>query len=337
MERFIAMSFYLSRLPSISLVSFLVATSVFLTGPLHAATRTIDKTLVVVNDDVILESDVDKFAQKIKSKSFQELFGGVNEKTLKNPEAVLQLLVEEKLINQQVKKLELQASDQEVDGQISAITKRNGISKEQLMSRLKQLGTSLDEYRDGIRRQIERKNLIEREIKPSLEVTDEQLRHFYLRNAKPDEADTQYKIAHILVAKAKGGLSLNERAKKVADEVALHPADFDKLAQEYSDDDTTAAAGGVLGWFSLSQLSKEFRREVPKTPPGTVTVPLKVADGFHIIKVLENRRGDFSTLTKEQKDALRSQMVAQEVENKMSLWLERKKGESYIKRVGQIK
>ena len=134
-----------------------MATGVFLASPLHAATRIIDRTLVVVNDDVILESDVDKFAQKIKSKSFQELFGGVNEKMLKDPEAVLQLLVEEKLINQQVKKLELQASDQEVDGQITAITKRNGISKDQLMSRLKQLGTSLDEYRDGIRRQIEKK------------------------------------------------------------------------------------------------------------------------------------------------------------------------------------
>ena len=94
----------------------------------------------------------------------------------------------------------------------------------------------------------------------------------------------------------------------------------------------------MLGWFSLSQLSKEFRREVPKTHPGTVTAPLKVADGFHIIKVLETRRRDFpSTLTKEQKDTLRNQMVAQELENKMSLWLERKKAESYIKRVGQIK
>ena len=221
----------------------------------------------MVNDDVILESDVDKFAQKIKSKSFQELFGGVNEQMLKNPEAVLQLLVEEKLINQQVKKLELQASDQEVDGQIAAITKRNGISKDQLMSRLKQLGTSIEEYRDGIRRQIERKNLIEREIKPSLEVTDEQLRHFYLRNAKPEEADTQYKIAHILVSKAKGSVSLNDRAKKVSEEIALHPADFDKLAQEYSDDETTAPTGGVLGWLSLSQLAKEFRRAVPERLP----------------------------------------------------------------------
>lgn len=335
MERFIAMKTYSPRLPRSVVSITLMIAGLFCALPSHAATRTIDKTLVVVNDDVILESDVDKFAKKIKSKSFQELFGGVNEQMLKNPEAVLQLLVEEKLINQQVKKLELQASDQEVDGQIAAITKRNGISKDQLMSRLKQLGTSIEEYRDGIRRQIERKNLIEREIKPSLEVTDEQLRHFYLRNAKPEEADTQYKIAHILVSKAKGSVSLNDRAKKVSEEIALHPADFDKLAQEYSDDETTAPTGGVLGWLSLSQLAKEFRRAVPGTPPGTVTAPLKAADGYHIIKVLETRRGDFSTLTKEQKDTLRNQMVAQEVENKMSLWLERKKAESYIKRVGK--
>src|SRR5205823_6178928 len=106
------------------------------------------------------------------------------EKVLSNKDAIVQLLVEEKLINQQVKKLDLGASDQEVDGQIRAIEKRNGIGQSQLLERLKQLGTTLSEYREGIRRQIERRNLIDREIKPSLEISDEQLRHFYLRNKK---------------------------------------------------------------------------------------------------------------------------------------------------------
>lgn len=103
----------------------------------RAGATVVDKTVAAVNDEVILESDIQKFAKKVKSKNFQELFGGgVDTKVLNTPDAILQLLIEEKIINQQVKKLELQASDQEIDGKIHEIMSRNGISEDQLKARL---------------------------------------------------------------------------------------------------------------------------------------------------------------------------------------------------------
>ena len=71
-------------------------------GAPMANAKVIDRTVVVVNQEVILESDVDKFINKMKSKSFQELFGGIDERTFQNREAVLQLMIEEKIIDQQV-------------------------------------------------------------------------------------------------------------------------------------------------------------------------------------------------------------------------------------------
>lgn len=301
----------------------------FLTLPAFGA-KTVDRILVTVNEDVILESDVQEFARKLKSKSFQELLG-VDEKVLANRETMLQLMVEEKLIDQQVKKLDLKASEQEVEGQIKSILKRNGISAPQLTERLKQLGTSMSDYKDGLRRQIERRNLVEREIKPSLEVTEEQLRHFYLRNATPSDAEVQYKIAHILIEQKKGQ-NAQARAETAFREVTTRPAEFDKLVKELSDDTDTADAGGSLGFFTANQLAKEFRDKVTKAPPGTILAPIKTKIGYHIIKVLEKVSGDFSKLSRERKDALRTQMIASEVEKKMGLWLERKKLESHIKR-----
>jgi len=294
------------------------------------AAQTVDRILVTVNEDVILESDVKEFGRKLKSKSFQELLG-VDEKVIGNPETMLQLMVEEKLIDQQVKKLDLKASDQEIDGQIRAILKRNGITAAQLTERLKQLGTSMTDYKDGLKRQIERRNLVEREIKPSLEVTEEQLRHFYLRNSTPSDSEVQYKIAHILIEQKKGQNS-KARAETAFREVTTRPAEFDKLVKELSDDTETAEIGGSLGFFTANQLAKEFRDKVTSAPVGTVLAPIKTKIGFHIIKVLEKVAGDFSKLSKERKDALRTQMIASEVEKKMGLWLERKKLESHIKR-----
>lgn len=300
-----------------------------------AAPKLIDRTAVVVNDEAILESDIDKFQQKLKMKSFQELFGGVDPSIANNREAVMQLLVEEKLINQHIKKIEMQATEQEVDGQIKAIIKRNGITESQLGERLKQLGTSLSDYKEGIKRQIERKNLMDREIRPSMEISEDQLKHFYLRNAPPGEKDLVYKIAHIFIATKGTGAAAataETRAKNVYTALKEKPEDFDKLVKESSDDSSSTESGGVLGEFSLSQLSKEFKLVIPKTKEGEFTAPIKTSSGFHIVKVLEVKSSDFASLSKDKKDMLKNQMIGQELEKKMSLWLERKKSESYIKR-----
>src|SRR4051812_33038956 len=72
-----------------------------------ASAKIVDKVIVTVNDDIILESDVAKFLQKSKSKNFQEMFGGIDPKTITDRKKVIDLLIEEKIIDQQVKKLEL--------------------------------------------------------------------------------------------------------------------------------------------------------------------------------------------------------------------------------------
>ncbi len=292
-----------------------------------ATAKTVDKVIVSVNEDIILESDVEKFVAKSKSKNFQELFGGLDEKTFSDRNKIIDLLIEEKIIDQQVKKLELSASPQEVDGQIRSISKRNGISDKQLLDRLKQLGTTVEDYKLGLKRQIERRNLVEREIKPSLEVTEEQLRHFYERNSKKEEGDVSYKLAHIFVRTGKDAKS---RADRIYEELKTAPEKYDALCKEASDDTSTAATGGVLGAFPVSQLSKEFRAVVPKLPPGKISPPVKTKAGYHILRVLESHAADFAGLSKEQKELVKQQMVGSEVEKKMLLWLERKKGDAHI-------
>lgn len=306
-------------------LSFLVLAFIF---SVCLWSKTVDKTVVSINSDIILESDIDRFQKKLQSKAFQELFGGVDPAAIKDKNIALQLLVEETIVDQQVKRLELKASDQEVDAQIKSIMKRNGISESQLSERLKQLGTNMGEYKDGLRRQIERRNLIDREIKPSLEVTDEQLRHFYLRQTQGSSKDLQYHLAHILVGSPEKATTLYRSLKG-------SPEKFEEIAKISSEDSATAPIGGDLGFLSLSSLSSELKRVVPKLGLGGVSAPIKTAGGFHILKLLETRASDFSSLSKEKKEALRNQMINSEVEKKMLLWLERKKAEAHIVRMGE--
>ncbi len=322
--------------PSRSLAGFFLLI-VCLVAPESLAKRQIlDKSVITVNDDIILESDIESFRQKAKSKNFQELFGGLDPKKLESRDAILQLLIEEKIIDQQVKKLELAASEQEVDRHIRTITERNGISQAQLKARLKDLGTSFQEYKDGIRRQLERRNLVEREIKPMMEVSDEELRHFAQRNSNAKEAGQRYHLAHILITtKGKAG---QERANKLLGMATGKPEEFANLAKESSDDQSTAATGGDLGSFSTDSMAKEFREAAHKTPAGTVYPKLvKTAGGLHIVKVLKSESLSFADLPEDKKTELRNQLMSQELEKKMALWLERKRNEAHIRKSGSEK
>lgn len=320
----------MNRCSNLSL-SFLLPLVVLLFSPLslQAKKRALDKVVVIVNDEIILESDIKDFRRKLNSKSFQELFGGLDPTLLKSRDAILQLLVEEKLINQQVKKLDLVATPEEIDGQIRAILSRNNITRAQLQQRLKQLDTSLAEYREGIKRQIERRNLIDREIKPNLKISDEQLRHYYIRKEGAG-SQVQYNIAHILIGNGNA-----KRANTIWKELSTGKISFKDAAKQYSDDSSTSEQSGALGYLSLNSLAKEFQAVVPKTKVGQITKPIKTGAGFHIVKVLETRQDPFKALNEGKKEEIRNTVFSEELERRMMLWLERKKKEAHIKLVSK--
>ncbi len=290
----------------------------------------LDKSIVTVNNDIVLESDIEAFRKKAKSKNFQDLFGGLDPKKLEGRDTVLQLLVEEKILDQQVKKLELTVTDTEVDRHIRTIIERNGINEGQLKARLKDLGTTMAEYREGIKRQLERRNLVEREIKPMMEVSDEEVRHFLLRNGGTSGMGHRYELAHILITtKGKQG---EARAKKVLAEAIANPSNFASLAKDFSDDAATSATGGGLGMLSIDSMASEFREAARKTEPGRVFPKvIRTPGGFHLLKVLKSEALSFADLPEETKAQVRNQVMSQELEKKMSLWIERKKNEAHIR------
>ncbi|MBY0372022.1 peptidylprolyl isomerase [bacterium] len=322
---------YCSRIPyKLFTIALLASASV------HAKRVPVDRSVVTVNDDIILESDIEAFRQKSKSKNFQDLFGGIDPKKLNDRKSVLNLLIEEKIIDQQVKKLELNVSNVEIDRHIRSILERNGITEAQLKVRLKDLGTSFAEYRDGIRRQLERQNLLGREIKPMMEVSDEELRHFMARQGDAD-TNRRYHLAHILIAGK--GPKVKARAEKVLGEALSNPEDFTRLAKEYSDDQATASAGGDLGAMNHDAMLTQFHQAVKTTTAGHVYPKvIQSPGGLHILKVVSTEALSFASLPEEKKAELRNQLMGQELEKKMALWLDRKKSEAHIRfAAGEVK
>ena len=292
----------------------------------------LDGVCAEVNNEAILLSDIQQFKQRLQSKNFTQLFPDINKDSLKDSNSILQFLIEEKLITQKIKKTDRSASSQDIDHYIASIATQYHITEAQLYEQLKLLGTTVEEYRNSIKRLIERKNLIKSEIEPKIELSTQMLKSFYEEHAGAEYKDTQYLLAQILI---RGKNATDQKAKKKAEkiwnEAVTTPDNFEIYAKKYSQDPNTANSGGVLGELSYSFLSTELKKVAPHITVGQVGPLIKKGSDYLIIKLLELKEPNFDALSSEQKEALRQQLAMHETQKKFTSWVEAQKAESFIK------
>jgi peptidyl-prolyl cis-trans isomerase SurA len=83
-----------------------------------------------------------------------------------------------------------------------------------------------------------------------------------------------------------------QKARDLYQQLTAKHADFAKLAKEDSDDDTTANAGGDMGWFQEGAWGQLITQELDKLKDGEVSPPFKSEMGWHLIQRLGTRQAD---------------------------------------------
>ncbi|MGB8353941.1 MAG: peptidylprolyl isomerase [Chthoniobacteraceae bacterium] len=104
----------------------------------------------------------------------------------------------------------------------------------------------------------------------------------------------EFRIAQILISlPAYADEAATTMAKKkvqtVMEELKVPDADFSKIARNESNEPVTAAAGGVMGWVDEKRMPPRIRIQAMTLPLNTVSQPIQLDDGWHIIKVLETK------------------------------------------------
>lgn len=105
-----------------------------------------------------------------------------------------------------------------------------------------------------------------------------------------------YKLAQIYIAKDKAKLDSVQKQLKAKN------ADFAAIARASSEEATSAAQGGEIGWLTEDQIQPEIRAKLPELTKGSVTEPVKLADGWHILKLLDLREPRAPTLDEIRED-----------------------------------
>jgi len=164
-------------------------------------------------------------------------------------------------------------------------------------------------------------------IEQFIKVDEQVLRdRFTALQQAAESAGVSWHLAHILIEMEKDG-SHQEVVNEISRRLAAGE-DFADLAREFSDDFGSAEAGGDLGTFTVDSLPEGFAAALEGVAAGEVTEPVETSSGTHFVKVLD--KSDAQTLVfEEQRPALEQQIRAEQAAEKMALYLERLKEETF--------
>ncbi|MBI2962459.1 MAG: peptidylprolyl isomerase [Deltaproteobacteria bacterium] len=204
---------------------------------------------------------------------------------------MLQALITEKLLAREIAARGIQVRDQDVDRYIDHIKETNRVDEEQLKAALQQQGMDYEKYRAQVRGEIEKVQLLNREIRGKVTVSPQDVDRYYQAHKKDYEVPGKVHVRQItlrLEADAPGEVvqAVVERARAVKARLA-EGEDFAKVAQQVSED-PVAADGGDLGEVEPAKLLPEFESAVGRMKDGEVSEPIRTKMGVHLLK-LEQR------------------------------------------------
>ena len=274
-----------SLLAAISLAAPLFISS----SPAFAVAQMLDRIVVVVNDGVILQSELDQAMAAGRQQIRERGIAAPSDEVLRTQ--VLERLVLMRLQTQRAQESGIKIDDRELNEVLTNIATQNQMTLAQFAEQLHKDGQDYLAVREQIRQEVLMQRLRTKEVEGRVMVTDEDIDLFLANEGKAP--DTEYHLSHILVKVPDGAATdVREKARLKAD--ALYKklqggADFAATAIA-SSDGQQALEGGDLGWRKSDAMPELFAQQVGKLKDGEISSVLDAPSGFHIIK-LTGRRG----------------------------------------------
>ncbi|MFY9271016.1 MAG: peptidylprolyl isomerase [Candidatus Manganitrophaceae bacterium] len=258
----------------------------------------IDRLVVVVNREVITQSDLDEAAQALKKQGVG--IEGLSENTDPSGNSVLESpaihdllnrMVEQKLLQQEAKRKGIRVTEGELELALSDIEQRNRfLTREALKQAVVQEGFSWEKYVEDLRSQLVVLKLMNREVDTNLLVGEEEVKGYYETHPEEFMQADQIRLKQILLRVPSGATrDVIERKRKKAEEILVElrqGSPFEQLVQSQSDG-PERRNGGDLGAFKKGDLTHDIDQAVFRLKTGEISPVVQTDIGFHIFKVAE--------------------------------------------------
>ncbi len=292
----------------------------------------VDRIVAIVNQEIITLSEVERwmkpFYEEIRTEDRLERKEKLHEARRK----ILNQIIEERLIDQEVRKIGFKATPKEVEMAIEEIKKRNNATQEDLENALARDGLTFEAFKKEIEKRILRARFISVMIKVESNFGDKELLEFYKKNLERYYSKEVYRPAHILFLIPKGATpeevsKIKKKCEKVLEKIKKGE-DFGEMALLYSED-TSSKDRGDLGYFKKGELLPAFEKEALRLRVGEVSGIIRTEHGFHIIKLLDRKGGEPFPF-EEIKERVKVDYMEKEMEKALRQYLTKLKEKSVI-------
>ncbi len=255
--------------------------------PAFAPTSAImgERIAAVVNDDIISTSDIRARISLIILSSGMKNSPEVERQLLPQ---VLRGLMDEKLQLQEAKRLEITASQTEIDSAMSRLAEENRIPGGDMRKLLAANGIPAQTMEDQMRSGIAWSKVVQRALRPRVEIGEDEI-DAAIERIKANAGKQEYLVSEIYLAV--DSPSDEDRVRSLVENLAQkirEGAPFGAVARQFSQS-SAAANGGDIGWIQAGQLSADLDKELLPLEVGQMSSPIRSTGGFYILGVREKR------------------------------------------------
>ncbi|WP_044410956.1 peptidylprolyl isomerase [Thiomicrospira microaerophila] len=297
----------------------------------HLQAQTLlDRIVAVVNDDIILLSELNEEMDLAITELRQRQIALPDRQTLQS--RVLDNMIMQTLQEDRARQRGLRVSDDEINEQLLQMAEANNLSLLQLREALnRQMPNGFAQMRQQISDQILIQKLREIEIISQIFVTEQEVAHFIQRR-QLEQNNFLYHIAHILITRPDS--PTREQRQELENKVndihrrLLLGEDFAQLAVRHSEG-SQALNGGDLGLLEFDQIPSFFAEAIEQLQPGEISPVIESPSGYHIVKLhalSEAAQGNGTTLEQEAIQAIRMRKANETFD----LWLRRLRDEAFV-------
>lgn len=267
-----------------------VMLSLALSLPAFAQTQLLDRVAVIVDQGVILDSEVAELVSEVKADAAANGQDLPSDKALRTQ--AIERLILKSLQVQMAQRMGIRVSDPQLDQTINNIAANQGITISFLREELLRQGISYDVYRENVREEMIMGEVRRANVRRRVFVTPQEIANLLEVMEQQGAEQAEYELGHILIGfpadqSDAGVAEARERAGKVLD-LLKNGSDFARIAIAASSG-SEALDGGSMGWMNINAMPTLFADSVQGKRKNDLIGPIRSGAGFHILKILDTR------------------------------------------------
>jgi peptidyl-prolyl cis-trans isomerase SurA len=275
------------------LTILLTLAMVVLSVTAQAERKLLDRVVAIVDDEVILQSELDARINTIVGRLSAQGTGLPPRELLE--QRVLDQLIQESLQLQMADQMGMRISDNELNETLANIARSNGMTLAEFEGQLAEEGVTYQQAREQIRNEMLTSRVQQRRVGNRVRVTDREVENYLQAQQANGSTDAEYRLAYIFIgvddpASEASVDEARETAQALRQQIA-NGRDFREVAVAESDA-SNALEGGDMGWRSESQLPSLVAPVVPDLKVGEPSQVLENNSGFHLVMVMDKRGGE---------------------------------------------